>query len=136
MEREKFPNGKVEEILTIWRTPDRKKAIEALKKYLRMIEFIKAESAVTEARNFHFLSQLYLSDEVGKMTIEFLNKLHAVYVGYKMVNDMQGISDVKEISQISEPAELKKEEATALLEKVVKQMRSELSIGYYHSEST
>jgi hypothetical protein len=136
MNKENFPQGKIDEVMTTWKMSGKANAIKVLDKYLRLMEFQKAEAAVYKARNHHFLSQLYLSDEVEKMSLEFLNKLHSVFIDYEMIYEMQGISSFGDISKISDSAAIIKIEVDSILDNITKQMQSELSIGYYKQKAT
>lgn len=135
MKESGFPQGKIEEIFKIIYSKEREQAIKEMKKFLRLIEFQKANRAVIEAKNYYWTSKLYFSDEIDKLTINFISLLNEIYGINEMLYDWPHGDSKEKLKYSKKSRELKKKTDKLLLQ-IISQMKTELSIGYYEQKNT
>jgi hypothetical protein len=115
----KVPKGMIEKILIQWHS-DKVEAIKQMIDYLRVIEYSEARRDFNEAKNYYILSELYLTDEVTKLTEEYIKIL----------------GELLNYSEFPEPGtHTQRFEYHAQLDNIANQLRivmkNELGISYY-----
>jgi hypothetical protein len=133
MEQENFPKGKIEEITVVWDRDGKDKAIGLMKKFLRLIEFRKTEAAIIKARNFYFISNLFFSEKISKLTKRLVDNLHSAYSSYEMVNDLP-VDDSESRKEHYSEANKSKSDSLTTLDELTKQLKKELSSATNPSE--
>jgi hypothetical protein len=88
MKEEKFPEGKIEEIFSIWENRGKEDAIKEMKKFFRLIEIKKADNSFWTLKNHYMLSKLYLSDTIETKFDSFLSSLGSLLANYETVEQM------------------------------------------------
>jgi hypothetical protein len=130
MTEEKFPEGKIEEVFSIWKNRGKEDAIKEMKKFFRLIEIQKADNSFWLLKNHFTTSKLYLSDTIENKFNSFLSSLGSLLANYETVEQMPFEVRREERSLIDEGTKIRKtihpqvEDLTTLLKK-------ELSVGYY-----
>ncbi len=130
METEGFVSGKIDEVLEIIRTVGRDEGIGKMRKYLRMIEFQKAERSIQQVQNFYWISKLFFSDNIDRKSDELLkimNELNSYYITYMDTppTDIQERKDYRENTSVLE------KNINELINEIIVSLKEELSVGYY-----
>lgn len=132
MEKEKFKNGKIEEIFGIIKSEGRDVGIEKMREYLRLIEFQRAENSVALCKNFFLTSKLYFSTKLDKLISKFLDVLFDLFSIYELLPKIPRDA-TEERQEYSKKSYKLKKDVNTILEKIISQMKIELSIGYYET---
>ena len=109
-----------DKILSNWES-NKRLAIDELEKYLRNIEFHEARTAVFEAKNYFWFSQLYLSDDVISHSKKLLDRLSRLRIHYEIPDRHQKQEKIDQLET----------EITESLDNTITTMRKELGIGDY-----
>jgi len=130
MEKENFPEGKIQEIFQIWEAKDKSEAIDQMKIFKRLVEFQKASRSIQEARSYFRPAQLYFSDDLVDLIEEFFSKLNHAQSNYEINHNFHtgmphGYTDLVKEGREAE------NKAKDFLSEITSQMKKELSVGYY-----
>lgn len=120
-----IPNGKIEEILQQW-DDNPKTAVENMTEYFRVLEFQQARRAISDAQNYFWLNNLYLSDALCTEVRRTLKKLIELRAHYEYPQPTQEFP--KKVEHI-------RSECDNLINAIIAVMKSELSVGYYANEA-
>ena len=131
MEKEGFPEGKMNEIIKLFEVGDKYKAILLMKHFLRIKEFRDANNVLITARNFFWASIFYFSNEVEEKIKIIFEKLAALLIRQEQIFHAPDTAHDLKNKLGTESIKLK-EEIPHLIEEVMAQMKQELSVGYYH----
>lgn len=82
MASKNFPDGKVEEILELWRESLKDEATIHLNKYGKYLEEIDAHSEIQNCYNHFFENELFLSNELSDKIQKFINRVYDLYNNY------------------------------------------------------
>jgi len=125
MGKNKFPSGKVGEILNLLKT-DRKTALTELKKYLRIKEFNDTDSALANANNFFLLNRVFISSEIDNICINIFKKMNSLFSKRKLneIHKIYNNDDAQEITDLDGSI-------SECILKLLSEMRKELEIGNF-----
>ncbi|MFD0680368.1 MULTISPECIES: hypothetical protein [unclassified Paenibacillus] len=115
----------IEDFLGKWSTcigDERQYLYKEINEYLSMIEVTKAKVQLTEANNYFLFNKLYLSDEVQEILSSLITLLSNFSIGAQFLLE----NDVP-----FKDATVLRAHIENYLNKLQKQMRVELQIGYY-----
>ncbi len=130
MEKERFPNGKISEIIDLINQGDREKAIQNMRHFRRIKEFQDSSNSLINARNYFWASNFYFSNEVEKELKIIFDKLSALFIRQEQV--FKAPESAHEIRNKLGLESIKlKEEIPPLIENSLSKMKQELSVGYY-----
>ncbi len=79
------PLGKASDLINLYRA-DRDKAIDEWKEYRRILERAEARLAITEARNYLFVNEIYMDDDIAELAHEIVT-LIAQYLLHAELNE-------------------------------------------------
>jgi len=131
MTDENFPEGKIDEIFDIWKNQGKDSAIEAMRKFFRLVEVQKASNSFDAFKRQYVLSKLYLSDSIDNKISEIIGTLAAVLAHYESFAQLpfevrrEMKEEIRESAKLQESVRPQIEELTELLKK-------ELAVGYYN----
>jgi hypothetical protein len=111
-----IPDGDAAEIIRLWKE-DEKSALSKLKPYMRLTDITNARISFQEAKNYYWLSIIYLSDNISRECKILIDKIGALQINY-------GAPDY--INNLHKENEKIKTEIEDLLKKVIDSMRNEL----------
>ena len=134
MDREGFPEGKMDEILKFFDANDKFNAILLMKHFLRIKEFRDANNELINARNFFWASIFYFSNEVEEKIKVIFIKLAALLIRQEQIFQAPDTAHELRNKLGLESIELKKN-IPDLIEKLLVNMKQELSVGYYQKNS-
>jgi len=130
MTEEKFPEGKIEEVFSIWEKRGKEEAIKEMRKFFRLIELKKADNSFWSLKNHFALSKLYLSDTVEKKLNDFLSSLGNLLANYETIEQMPWEARKTNKDIIDEANKIRKT-IHPQIEVLTQLLKKELSVGYY-----
>lgn len=133
MKRDKFPDGKIEDIHTSF-LEEREEGIQKMKSFYRLIEFQESENSYLEFQDFYRLNKIYLSDDVESNTENILLNLNETLSNRKVSFNFHTGKYDRTSSELTVNSHKTQQKAKSLIEEQIRIMRKELSIGYYSSK--
>lgn len=123
LEEKKIPTRKITEIVGKWDV-DREIAVKEIRGYEKLRFFQEARNDYAEARNYLYLNELYMADEIVKDVGNVLERLGKLLINYEYPDAGTRTENQSLIKEID-----------GGLVTVKDSMRKELSISYYGSEN-
>jgi len=128
LKQQKFPLVKIRSILDLWDT-EKETAIKEVEKYLGALAVHRAERSWREAKRYFWRSQIYLSDEVIKVSQSLISDLFELFLYHKdlIFGQQRGAEWVSRSREI-------KNSLDRNFGNIIKLIRNELGVGYYEQE--
>lgn len=117
-----LPNGKVNEVVNLWKRGDQVMAKKEIRRYLKIKAYRDATNCFIDAYQCFFDSSLYLSDRAKQVTQLLLTDLRSLLINYNI--EYKDMDLREENEQLKTDIEKNLEELTLI-------MKEELSKGYY-----
>ncbi len=129
LQKRKIPEGKINDILLMW-DKDKELAKKEIFKYDHLYNINSARNALQEAHNMYWKSQLYFSDGVINKSKTIIDNLWKIQVHEEMYLQ-PNIADGFRESSIIKKIQTIRAELPDKLDVLIRDMKTELSIGYY-----
>lgn len=130
LQERKIPEGKINEILNLW-DKDNDRAKEEILKYNHLRDVSLARNNLLEAQNIYWRAQLYFSEDVINKTKIVIDKLWKIQIYEQNILNPQTRDMYREENSIIKEIGAAREELPNKLDMLIKDMKRELSVGYY-----
>jgi len=130
LQERKIPEGKIDDILNLW-DRDKEKAKKEIFKYDHLRNVMLAKNNLQEAQNIYWRAQLYFSEDVINKTKIVIDKLWKIQIYEQNILNPQTRDMYREESSIIKEIGAAREELPKKLDMLIKDMKRELSVGYY-----
>ena len=129
MKENKFPKGKIEEVLLTWDENGKEYALEVMKEFRRLVDFSEARNAIVMAQKCHHLNRLYLSRELEEVSKKIIEDLKQIHISFEVVEQFSKSNRKQSLSTFRESKE-KLKEALVSIEELISIMKSEISSSF------
>jgi hypothetical protein len=123
LEEKSLPTGKIIEIVKLWDINENELAIKEIRKYEKLRAFQIARNSLSEAQNYLYLNELYMSETVVESARELIKQIWSLFINCETPDK----ETLKENPLIKDAIE------KSLIETKEK-MKLELTVSYYDKD--